>query len=218
MRGKITYKAGLHPSRTGGIVDPVAIGIGEWRGLERALGAIDDAARENISDMCTMLRDIASEDRVSSADIRETLNALAGECDDDRLLQAVSNCDSDTRAQLDLHLYRIDGPDFWKTSQIPQARLATKYLAAALMAGNSFDPPRGKKKQGWQRLAAEYAIQLCNWRGLPTTAHARNEGICDPSPAVAVLQLLLGVIDPINSSQSESWCVKLLGEINARHP
>ena len=82
MRGKITYKAGLHPSRIGGIVDSVAIGTGEWRELEKALGAINDADRENISDMCAMLRDIAGEDRVSSADILETLNALACECDD----------------------------------------------------------------------------------------------------------------------------------------
>lgn len=218
MRGKITYKAGLHPSRIGGIVDSVAIGTGEWRELEKALGAIDDADRENISDMCAMLRDIAEEDRVSSADIRETLNALACKRDDDKLLQAVNNCDADTRAQLDLHLYRLDGPDFWKTSQVSQGRLATKYRAAALLAEKSFKPPRGKRTQGWQRLAAEYAVQLCDWRGLPTTAHARNEGICDPSPIVAVLQVLLGVVDPIGSAQGESWCVKLLGEINARRP
>lgn len=216
MRGKITFRAGLHPSRKGGILDPVAIGAGEWRELEKALGAIDDDAREDIGDMCAMLRDIASDDRVSSADIRESLNALACERDDEKLLQAVCNCDADTRAQLDLQLYRLDGPDFWKTSQVSQGRLATKYRAAALLAEKSFEPPRGKKKHGWQRLAAEYAIQLAQWRGLPTNAHARNEGIVNPSPIVAVLQTLLGVIDPINSSQSESWCVKLLGEINAR--
>ncbi len=68
--------------------------------------------------------------------------------------------------------------------------------------------------QGWQRLAAEYAIQLAKWRGLTTTAHAFADD--EPEPIISLLQTLLGIINPDDSAQSASWCVKLIGEINAR--
>ena len=218
MRGKVTYRSGRHPSRIGGIVEPVTIGPGEWRELEKALGPLDGAAREAISDGCAILREIASDASVSSADIRATLEAIADEKDDTKLFEAVEYCDAATRAQIDLQVYRMNGSDFWLAGDKTPENVAAAFRAAAGLAAKDFAQTRGKRKQGWQRLAAEYAAQLAAWRGLPTTAHARDEWKNNPSPVVAVLQTLLGIVAPENSAQSESWCVKLLGEINARRP
>ena len=50
MRGKVTFRDGLHHSRTGGWIEPVSIGNGEWRELESALGSLDVSARNNIEE------------------------------------------------------------------------------------------------------------------------------------------------------------------------
>ena len=216
MRGKVTFRDGLHHSRTGGWIEPVSIGNGEWRELESALGSLDVSARNNIEEYCGLLRSIWQEARVSAADVRLTLDRIANERDDSIVIQAFKDCDDTTEVMLDLFLYRLDGPDFFKLlPTLPPKRQAAKLRAAACLASKEYNPPRGPTMQGWQRLAAEYAIQLAKWRGLTTTAHAFADD--EPEPIISLLQTLLGIIDHDDSAQSVSWCVKLIGEINARH-
>lgn len=219
MRGKVTFREGLHHSRTGEIVESITIGAGEWRELEHALGPLDETDRAEIADYCALLQSLWQEARIPAADVRVTLDKIASEKSDDTILQAFANCDATSSALIEQFLYRLDGPEFFKQlDAIPPSRLATKIRAAAHLALDSYSPSRGPSVQGWQRLTAEYAIQLAKWKGLPHTAHAFAELVDEEEPAqvVQVLLTLLGLINPNDSAQSVSWCVKLIGEINSR--
>ncbi len=217
MRGKKTYRDGPHPSRVGGLVEPVAIGKAEWNALEGAIGPLNDVERQNIADYCALLRNVWQEDQASAADVRVTLDSIANEIDDAAVIRAFKNCDATTENQLDLFLYQLDGPDFFKTlPSLPINRQATKIRAAACLASRAFKPSTGASIQSWQRLAAEYAIQLAQWRNIPTTAHAFIEDDETPDPVILVLQNILGIVNPKDCPQSVSWCVKLIGAINAR--
>ncbi|MFO1379364.1 MAG: hypothetical protein U1F63_03200 [Chitinivorax sp.] len=217
MRGKKTYRDGPHPSRVGGLVEPVSIGKAEWAELEGAIGPLNDVERQNIADYCALLRSVWQEDKASAADIRVTLDSIADELDAASVIQAFKNCDAATETQIDLFLYQLDGPDFFKIlPALPTKQQATKIRAAACLASRAFKPSTGASVQSWQRLAAEYAIQLSQWRDIPTTAHAFIEDDETQDPVILVLQNILGIVNPVDSPQSVSWCVKLIGAINAR--
>lgn len=218
MRGKVTFRDGLHSSQIGEFVKPVAIGQGEWREIESAIGGLDAEARSNIADYCALLRSIFAENAILAADVRVTLDHIANERSDDKVLKAFDNCDERSKSMLDAALYLLDGPGFFSDlPTVPPRHRAAKLRAAALTALRGFQPKRGPSFQGWQRLSAEYAIKLSKWRDLPTTAHAFSD---DPEETGAVVRLLLtilGIVNPNDSPESVSWCVKLLGEINAHH-
>lgn len=217
MRGKITYRNGLHQSRQGGILDVVHIGNGEWREIENVLGQLGAQDRENIEEYCAVLVGIANDKQVASADVRETLGKIVKEKIDADVVRAFANCDSYSETLLTHALYQLDGPAF--ASTLPTLSIkhqAAKLRAAAEKASRDFKPSKGASFQGWQRNAAEYAIQLAKWRGVYTPSHSFDD---DPESASAVVRLLLtllGIVKPVDSPQSVSWCVKLLGEINAR--
>ena len=217
MTGRVTYRNGPHPSRKGGWLELPAFGNGEWREIENAIGALSSLEREAIEEHCAQLRGIANDKLVPADDVRVTLRAMAGEPSDAGVIRAFAHCDSRSESALHYALYRLDGPMFFTVlPSLAAKHQAAKLRAAAWKAAQDFKPGRGPSIQGWQRNTAEYATFLAKWRGLPTSAHGFDDDAEPASPVVRLLLTLLGIVRPTDSPQSVSWCVKLLGEINAR--
>lgn len=201
----------------GGILDLAVIGPGEWREIESAIGGLSAQDREDIEEYCAVLINISNDKRVPADDVRATLGAIVNEQNDASVVRAFDNCDEYSKAALDRALYHLDGPNFFSVlPTLAPKHQAAKLRAAAWKALQDFRPARGPSIQGWQRNTAEYAIQLAKWRGLPASAHAFSDDVDSISPVVRLTLTLLGIVRPLDSPQSVSWCVKLLGEINAQ--
>ncbi len=120
MRGKVTYRAGRHPTRAADWVDPAPDAPAE----------IAELVAEG-----RYLRQHHAADHVSSADVIATLLALARIEDDDEALRAMAHCDSLTLAALMLPMHYATGD-----STAERLRVAAE---AALKRWRGRKPSRG---------------------------------------------------------------------------
>jgi hypothetical protein len=157
MRGKVTYRDGVHPSRRANWVDPV-----------------DDVAPD-IAALVEEFRYLRTEhaaDPIPARDVRATLDAMTMIQSDAEADDALRRCDAWTHAALLAPLNRA-----------APGGLAQRLRGAAGVALGRLKASRGARTRGYQHLLAEAIVE--QWSDTtgehrPTTWHNAYHGTASP--------------------------------------
>jgi hypothetical protein len=209
MSGKITFKNGLHSSRSGGFVEPLKLGDRDWQRIEKIVDRpLTDDERAVICEGLENLRHIVqalNSDQVSAQDVKETLRAIGGTQDADQVKQAVNDCDAKSRALIDGALYAMgERTDF---ESCPSGALR----AAALLAKEGFKGANGRPEASSRPRVYAFARSMWVALGLNNMAVWEIDG--EATPLVQFATALLAQIE--DSPPGYSVVAKGLRKVSA---
>jgi hypothetical protein len=167
MAGHVTFGKGPHPSRLGAIVAPRSITPAQRTELDAALGrALTDAEVNALADSASTfahIRELCSKvaaERVTPADVRRTLAAIARCASEEDAIAAAENCDETSRALLD------------EAGLYPRGNgVAISVREAAEKARTLVTGARGRGVDGAQRMAIAWALNTWIALGGSVAAH-----------------------------------------------
>jgi len=210
MAGKITFKAGTHPSREGGWATPVALSPEHVSNLRATLGRdLTDAECLMIARTLTTIqcvREAMAGDAVTHQEIKETLTAIA-KADDTEVQQAFNDCDDTTESLIQDAIAEQMQIEFSTWHPPERIRAAAKLALCALATGKA-----GPKIKGYRIVFAKAVPRL--WQQLGCTNMGIYEANEVGSPLVTFATELLKIIEP-ETCPSLSIVAKLLRKVSA---